>query len=377
MVKKTKVGKELSSGISNVVKSSEKAAAAALEKGYPEESPLTKQYYAGVGQLGQYGDAASQEALGRTGNLYERYGEAAGYNKTPFADIGQMYRQAGQYDPSQFTMADYTTRNLEERMSPYEKLVSEQATARLKKGYDEARGEREAQALRSGAFGGSGAAVQEEAARRNYLEQAAQQNAQNLQSAYEAAVNLYGKEVADRLNSEQMMEASRQFAKQTELSGIEGLMSARQQEAAQTAAAKEAEFTGLQGMGASAAQQSALAEARKRMEAANLVAVQEAGSQQETYQLGKVNRPMDVIQQQANILAGVQGGATPVQSYKSEKPSTLQNILAGGTALAGVASTLARDGGLMSAYHYNNGGYVYRGGGLADLEPQYYDTYER
>lgn len=379
MVKKTGTGKNIASGISSVLTESEKATKAALERGLPEESPLTKQYYSGVRNLGQYGDAAAAEALARTGNLYERYGQAAGYNKTPFEDIAAAYREAGTYDPSKFTMADYTTRNIAERMSPYEKLVSEQATARLKKAYDEARGEREAQAVRAGAFGGSGAAVQEEAARRNYLEQMAQQNAQNLQSAYESAVNLYGKEVADRLNSEQLAEASRQFSKQTELSGIEGIMAARQQEAAQTAAAKEAEFAGLSGMGSSAAQQGSLAADRKRMEASNLAALQEAGAQQQGYQLAKIDRPMDVVQEQANVLAAAQGGATPIQSYKAEKPSTLQQIAAGGAALAGAATGLfGRDGGLVPYLrHYSQGGYVYRGGGLADLEPQYYDTYER
>lgn len=377
MAQSTKVGEALARGTRSTLSSSEKAQKAALAKGYPKQSKLTKEYYAGVGDLSKYGDSEAQQALNRTGRLYEKYGAAGEYDKTGFGDIGRMYREAGDYDPSQFTTADYTTKNIKERMSPYEKLVAEQAQKRLKKSYDEARGEREAQAQRAGAFGGSGAAVQEEAARRNYLEQNAQQNVQSLQAAYDAAVNLYGKEVADNLSSEQLTEASRQFGKQTELSGIQGIMAARQQTAGQVAAAKEAELAGLQGQGASAAQQAQLAAERKRLEAQNLAALQSAGSQQQQNQLAQNMYGLDIAQRGANILAGAQGGVSPLQSYEPKEASTLQKIASGVTAAAGVASSFLRDGGLVPGYHYANGGYVYRGGGLADLEPQYYDAYER
>lgn len=377
MAKSTKVGEALARGTRSVLSSSEKAAKAALDKGYPKEGKMTKKYYSGVKNLDKYGDAETQQSLNRTGRLYEKYGAAGDYDKTGFGDIGRMYRQAGDYDPSQFTVADYTTKNIKERMSPYEKLVAEQAQKRLKKSYDEGRGEREAQAARAGAFGGSGAAVQEEVARRNYLEQNAQQNVNSLQSAYEAAVNLYGKEVADNLNSEQLTEASRQFGKQTELSGIQGIMAARQQTAGQVAAAKEAEFAALQGQGASAAQQAAIADQRKRMEAANLGALQSAGSQQQQNQLAQNQYGLDVAQKQANILAGAQGGTSTLQSYKPEEAKWWQQALGVGAGLASAASNFLREGGIVSSHGYANGGYVYRGGGLADLEPQYYDSYER
>lgn len=362
----TQSGRALRRGIKDVLGTSRKAGKAALAKGYPKESKLTNKYYAGVADLKKYGDQETKQALARSSRLYEKYGKAGDYDKTKFRDIEKMYGKAGEYDPSQFTTADYTTRNIKQRMTPYEKLVSEQAQKRLKKGYDEARAERELQAQRAGAFGGSGAAVQEELARRNYLEQAAQMNAQNLQNAYEAAVNLYGKEVADNLNSEQLAEASRQFGKQTELAGLEGMMGARQQTAAQIAAAKEAEFAALQGQGASAAQQAALAQQRKQMQSMNLGALQAAGAQQQQNQLAQNQYGLDIAQKQANILAGAQGSTAPLQSYKPDEPSFWEKAAAVGTAVAGIGSAFLRHGGL-----------VYRGGGLADLEPQYYDSYER
>jgi hypothetical protein len=354
-----------------------------------------------------YGDPEQREALSRVGDLYGAYGAAGQYDKTQFGDIGGMYQTAGQYGPAQFDMADYTAQNIQQRMSPYEELVANRQRARLKKAYDEARGEREAQAVRAGAFGGSGQAIQEEVARRGYLEQMADLDAQSLQSAFESGAGLYSKEIADRLAAQQAGEASRQFGKQTEFSGLEGLMASRQQEAAQTAAAKEAELAGLAGQTGTAQQQAALAEQRKNMQIANLAAMQAGGQQKEERALAQAQYPLGIAGMQANVLSPLSGGVSPV-STSTQKTSTLQNILGGlstgaavvqglggldgiakgvgaiGSALGfgGAAGGLVPDGleyryagGGLVPYGYD--GYYYRGGGLADLEPQYYDMYER
>ena len=362
--KKTESGKAIQSYIKDVLGTATNAGKAAIAAGYPDESSYTQAYYAGVPYLYEYGNAEQNQALDRMGGLYDAYGTAGGYDKTGYGDIEGMYGAAGQYDPAQYENADYTTQNIMDRMTPYEELVSQRATARLKKGYDEGRGEREAQAARQGAYGGSGAAIQEEVARRNYLEQMADMNASNLQSAYEGGVGLYGKELSDRLAAQQAGEASRQFGKQTEFSGIQGIMGARENEAAQVAAAKAAEFAGLQGQGTSAQQQATLAEQKKNMHIADLQAMQQAGRQKEAERLAKQEYPLDVAGQQSNLLAPLSGGA--IQT-KQKNPSTMQNIIGGATAAAGVAAGL----GLFRA-----GGYVYSGGGLADLEPQYYSGYE-
>jgi len=319
-----------------------------------------------VPYLYQYGDAAQADALGKMGDLYGAYGAAGGYDKTDFSGIGAQYDAAGQYDPTQYENADYTTQNIMDRMTPYEELVSQRATARLKKGYDEGRGEREMQAARQGAYGGSGAAIQEEVARRNYLEQMADMNATNLQSAYEGGVGLYGKELSDRLAAQQAGEASRQFGKNTEMAGLEGVMNAAKADAAQTAAAKEAQFSGLQGQGTSAQQQATLAEQQKNMQLANLSAMRSAGQQQQDEALAKQEYPLDVASKQANLLAPLSGGA--IQT-KANKPSTAQNILGGVTAAAGIASGLGLG--------FRAGGYVYSGGGLADLIASYYSRHGR
>lgn len=407
MAKKTKVGKSISAYVKDTLAESQKAQEAALAAGYPKESTYTQAYYAGVPYLYMYGDEAQREALARSGDLYGQYGAAKGYDKTGYGDIEAAYGAAGQYDPAQYGEADYTTRNIQERMSPYEELVSRQAEKRLKRGYDEAAAERQAQALRAGAFGGSGAAIQEEVARRNYLEQAADMNAQNLQAGYEAAVALYGKEFADNMAAQQAEEASRQFGKNTEMAGLEGIMSARNQTAAQVAAAKEAELAGLQGQANSVAQQAALAEQQKNMQITNLNAMNQAGQQKEKDQYDRSLYPLTVSTIGANILAPVSGAASPLPTQKEQKPSGLQQAIGIGTAALGAATGLfgKRDGGLIERYaagglaqgldlyragamihHYMNGGLAsipndmynmrYNGGGLADLEPEYYSHYE-
>lgn len=369
---KTETGKTLKKYVRGTLSGAQKAGEAAIKAGYPKLSTYTKKYLSQLPELKQYGDKEQRQALARAGELYKDYGKAGEYDKTKFSDFEKKYGKAGEYDPSEFTMANYKTKNIQERMSPYEKLVSEQAQKRLKKSYDEARGEREAQAARAGAFGGSGAAIQEEVARRGYLEQSAQMNAQNLQNAYDAAVNLYGKEVADRLSAEQLGEASRQFGKQTELAGIEGAMGARQQTAAQVAAAKEAELAGLQGQSESARQQALLAEQKKNMQLTNLAALQQGGQYQQDYNLAQRMFPLDVYARQSAIAGGMSGGYSPLPSTGQPNTSTLQNVIGLGSAAIGAGQGIAD---ILKGWR--NGGIVYRGGGLADIEPEYYDRYER
>jgi hypothetical protein len=291
-------------------------------------------------------------------------------------------------------MADYTAQNIQQRMSPYEELVSERQRQRLKQAYDEARGERELQAVRAGAFGGSGQAIQEELARREYMRQVQDMNAANLQAAFESGAGLYSKEIADRLAAQQAEEASRQFGKQTEFSGLEGVLAARQQEAAQTAAAKEAELAGLAGQSASTQQQALMAEQQKNMQLTNLASMQAAGQQAEERELAQRQYPLGLAAMQANVLTPLSGGTAQVP-VTTQKTSTLQNILGGlstgagivqglgglgaiGSAIGNVGSAVGNflglaDGGLVG----RDGEYYYRGGGLADLEPYYYDMYER
>lgn len=496
------------------------ARASSLFGAYGQAGGYDKTNFADIENLYKGASGYNQTGYGDIANLYKAAGQ---YNKTGYGDIANLYRAAGDYQktgyedlaakyaaagtfaptqygdiasayggvsygPRDYEDADYTAKNIKERMSPYEELVADRQRARLKKAYDEARGEREAQAIRQGAYGGSGQAIQEELARRQYLEQMADMDAQSLQSAFESGANLYSREIADRLAAGQAEEASQQYAKQlqmavisgqmsakeaeqksrefaqqarmaglegemaargataaeiaaakqaqfaslqglmgtreqeaaqtaaakqaelagiaglldtrnmtaaqvaaakeAELAGIAGMLGTRQQTAAQTAAAKEAEFAGLAGQQEAARQQALMAEQQKNMQLTNIAAAQAAGQQQEQRALGQAQYGLDIASQQAGMLAPLSGGVTAVPTTQ-QKTSTGQNILGGLSTAAGIVQGLGGVSGIANTVKGLFGaggglvpdglqrGYYYRGGGLADLEPEYYSYYER
>lgn len=339
--KTTATGKALESYIQDVLNRAKSGATAAGQAGYPAESALTQSYYAGIPSLYMYGDAAQAEALKRMSDVYGGYGAA------------------GEYAPGQFDMADYTAQNIQKRMSPYEELVAQRMKARAEQAYKEGRGQRETEAIRAGAFGGSGMAIREAMAERDYLDRLKDMDAESLQKAFESGSGLYSKEMADRLAAQQAFEQSRQFG-----AGL-GL-------------------DALRGQATAAESQANLAEQQKRMQLANLAAQQQAGAQQEQYALGKQEYPLTLAQKQANVIPSAAGTAATTV----DKTSTMQNILGGLSAGAGVLQGLGGLSGIKSMFSspsiYRDGGlvphefyYRYNGGGLADLEPEYYDGYER
>jgi hypothetical protein len=361
--KKTETAKSIEGSIRDVLARSEAGAQAAIAAGYPPNSVYTNAYYAGVPYLYMYGDDAQADALGRMSDLYGAYGQAGQYDKTSFADIGAMYGDAAQYDPAQFDMADYTTQNIQNRMNPYEELVAGRAKARLRQAFDEGRGNRESEAVRNQAFGGSGMAIREAMAERDYMDKLSDMNAESLYGAFESGAGLYSKEIADRLAAQQATEASRQFGRQTEFSGLEGLMAARQQDAAQTAAAKEAELAGLQGQGSAAQQQAAMAEQQKNMQLTNLASMNAAGQQQEEKALATAQYPLGIATMQGNILGAVQGATAPIP-VTTQKTSTMQNILGGLTAGAGIVQGLGGFGGIADGLSSIGGALGFADGGL-------------
>ena len=121
--KTTQTGQSVEQYIRDMLAQAQKAGSAAIEAGYPAESALTKAYYAGIPSLYMYGDPEQKQALERAASLYGAYGAAGGYEKTPFADIGEAYRAAGVYGPADFEMADYTAKNIEFLQLIYQAVI--------------------------------------------------------------------------------------------------------------------------------------------------------------------------------------------------------------------------------------------------------------
>jgi hypothetical protein len=124
------------------------------------------------------------------------------------------------------------------------------------------------------------------------------------------------------------------------------------------------------------------------MQLSNLAAQQTAGQQQEERSLAKAQYPLGLAALQGNVVGSLTGGSSAIPQ-SVQKTSTTQNILGGLAAGAGIVQGLGGVSGITSgiqsiggALGFANGGlvpygYRYRGGGLADFEPQYYDMYER
>jgi len=338
MAKKTTTGKNIQNYIQNVLKTSTNSGNAAIAAGYPPESTYTDAYYAGVPYLYMYGDPEPAQALDRMGELYNAYGAAGGYNKTNFGDIEGMYGAAGQYDPTQYNLSDYTAQNIQTRMSPYEELVSDRARKRLKKSYDEAQGERDAQAACAGAFGGSGAAIQNEVSRRNYLEQMADMDAQNLQAAFESGVGLYGKEMADNLAAMQATEASRQYGAGLGLQGLQQQLQAAQQLGTLGQAQFGQQKDIINALQATGAQRQALNQQKLTQDYEDFLRQKQYPYQQLAYAMEMVK---GVPQQTTQSVYGA--------------PQSMQAQLGGGLMSAYGLSKLFAEGGLAGLGVYNLG----------------------
>lgn len=390
-----------------------------IKKGYPEKDALVKAAYNRIENVGSVGSAELNKAQKVTNDLIDQYKAAKKYDKTEYGDIERKAQRAAEYDEvgfkdvekmakeadyektgfrdlekkagklsdydaADFSSEEYTTGDIRKRMSPYEKLVAERARQRLQRDYKEGRGQREAEAARAGAFGGSAAAVKEMADRRNYRDALKDLNAESLQRAFESGANLTTLADTSRARAEAAEEQSRQYgadlgmkgweaqlgarsaeaseearqaqqqlaqtsavagarqaaaaeeANQTQyaLAGVEQLQKAREASATETARAKEAQLAGIAGQGASAAQLAGLSDQELKQYLAKTDAMETAGRREMDYQLDKQEYPLDLMQRNMNInTAAVGGGQISTQPNQSN-PSGLEKAVGYAAALA-------------------------------------------
>ncbi len=143
--------------------------------------------------------------------------------------VGNMLQaqQLGQYTPGQFSQYNYGparqfTQEAEAYMSPYIRNVIDVQKQGALDDFNRMRGQRNAQAVAAGAFGGSRQGVQEGMAQEALLKNMANIEATGLQGAYDRAGTLFGQDRAAQLQQMQAQagelgrvqagrEASRQF----------------------------------------------------------------------------------------------------------------------------------------------------------------------
>ena len=263
--------------------------------------PLQQQAYQRAGgmqtspQLGQ--------AMGLAGTVANR---ALGTQFDPYA-TGQFGAQAGQY------------------MDPYMQNVVNIQQREAQRQADIASTQRGAQAVKSGAFGGSRQAIMDAEAARNLAMQQGDIQARGLQDAFSRGQQQFNTE-------QQLREQSRQYGAGLGLQGLQAAL----QGAGQLGALGQQEFgqqrdiLGLQNQ--FGAQQQAQQQALINAQAQNFAA-------QQRY-------PYQQLEFMSNILRGTPMGT--VQSMYQAPPSPAAQLIGAGTALYG-ASKMAKGGSVSDA----------------------------
>lgn len=150
----------------------------------------------------------------------------------------QRAQQLGQYGPGQFSefgfdpARQFTGQEVQQYMSPYIQNVLDVQKSRAMDDFNRLRGDRNAQAVQAGAFGGSRQGVQEGMAQEALLRNMADIDASGYQSAFDRAGQQFGldRQAQFELQQEQAgergrvqtgMEASRQFGAGQGLAALE------------------------------------------------------------------------------------------------------------------------------------------------------------
>lgn len=390
-----------------------------IAKGYPERDALVKAAYDKAEDVDPVGKEMLNKAKDTATSVSDQYEKAKDYDKTKFKDLERKANRASKYDKvgfddvedmaaqanydktefddleddaaelsdyetGEFSSEDYTTDDIQKRMSPYEELVAERARQRLKRDYEEGRGQREAEAVRAGAFGGSAAAVKEMADRKNYREALDDLNAESLQKAYESGAQLTNLADDSRYRADAATEQSRQFgsdmgmkgweaqlaarnatageegkqaqqqlaqatltgnlrqqaaaeeANQTQyaLAGVDQMQKAREAAANETARAKEAELAGIQGQGQSAQLMGQLSDQELRQYMGKADMQNKYGQDRMDYQLNRQEYPLSLMERNMNVNSAALGGSQVQTAQRgSSDPSTFEKIV-GYTAAA-------------------------------------------
>jgi hypothetical protein len=298
-----------------------------------EFDPLQTKFFSGVeslrpsGSIGAASDIAGEASKRALGLSYDPY-------KSSYQP-GGFGAQAGQY------------------MDPYMQNVVDIQQREAQRTADIQGTQRGADAVKSGAFGGSRQAIMDAEAARNLATQKGDIQARGLQEAYTKGLDQFNKEQALAESTKQFGESSRQFGEGLGLKGLEAALAA----SGRLGELGTAEFS---------------------QEVDALGALQKAGAQRQTQDQSKLQTdyeeflkqkkyPYEQLEFMSNIMRGTPYGTT--SSTYTPGPSAGQQLLGLGTSLGGAylmgpaggaaASNFfkrSKDGGLMSTKKMKSGG---------------------
>jgi len=279
-------------------------------------SPMQQQSFQNIQNMGTSG--AIGQGIDVSGQAINR---ALNTSYNPY-QTGQFGAQAGQY------------------MDPYMQNVVDIQQREAQRQADIARTQSNANAVKSGAFGGGRQAIVDAEAARNLAMQKGDIQARGLQDAYSRA--------QQQFNTEQALgESSRQYGAGLGMKGLDTAL---------TGAAQ------LGGLGATQFGQQKDLIGLQQLAGAQQQAQEQAGLTQgyEDF-LAKQKYPYQQLEFASNIIRGTPYGTTT--SVYNPGPSTASTLLGAGTSLAGA---YLMGGG---KFGFNKGGVTkgYAGGGLMDL----------
>lgn len=265
--------------------------------------------------------------------------EALDMTRSAASGIDQ-YANANPYQFSQYNYADpemFTGENIQNYMSPYMQNVVDIEKRNAMKEYQQANQKRAADAVFSGAFGGSRSGVQQAMAENDYLNRAGDIQAKGLQSAYESAADLFGKDRAAKYQTD--------AARAAELNRVQ---------AGQSGENLARDRLGMEGQTFKSAQAQQIADLQERATAGDMRAAalletigrSEMGDQQAgldiQYQnfLDQRDYPRQLLSDYSAILRGLPiqaiGTTTSTGTATPAQPSGIQSLLGAGSAALGL-----------------------------------------
>jgi hypothetical protein len=272
-------------------------------------SPMQEQSFQGAANLG-----VAPQLAGATGMAAE-----AGMR-----GLDTRY-QTGQFDAPQFG-----DQSAQQYMNPYMQDVVNVQQREAQRQADIAGTQRGAQAVQSGAFGGSRQAILDAEAARNLATQKGDIQAQGSNLAYQQAQQQFNADMARRQQAQQMYEQSRQYGAGIGLQGLQ---------------------TGLQAAGTLGQ----LGQTQYGQNVGNIQLQNQFGGQQQALEQAKINQqvqdygtaqqyPMMQLANMNNLLRGLPMQSSTVQTYQAP-PSTLSQLGGLGATAYGAYKTFGAPGG--------------------------------
>jgi hypothetical protein len=271
-------------------------------------SPMQEQSFYGAANLG-----VAPQLAGATGMAAE-----AGMR-----GLDTRY-QTGRFDAPQFG-----DQSAQQYMNPYMQDVVNVQQREAQRQADIAGTQRGAQAVQSGAFGGSRQAIMDAEAARNLATQKGDIQAQGSNLAYQQAQQQFNADMARRQQAQQMYEQSRQYGAGIGLQGLQ---------------------TGLQAAG----QLGQLGQTQYGQNIGNIQLQNQFGGQQQALEQAKINQqvqdygtaqqyPMMQLANMNNLLRGLPMQSSTVQTYQAP-PSPLSQLAGAGATAYGAYKAFGSPG---------------------------------